>query len=70
MENDVIDKAVDTYTAVKIIKTVAKAIAGIFTSFGFIIIVAVITGFMATDGTGAVANAFSSIVDKATSILP
>jgi hypothetical protein len=33
-------------------------------------VVAVITGFMATDGTGVVANAFSSIVDKATSILP
>ena len=42
MENDVIDKAVDTYTAVKIIKTVAKAIAGIFTSFGFIIILLII----------------------------
>lgn len=32
-------------------------------------VVAVFTLLMATDGTGAVANAFTSIVDKATSVL-
>lgn len=33
-------------------------------------VVAVFTLLMATDGTGAVANTFTSIVDKATSVLP
>lgn len=33
-------------------------------------VVAVFTLLMATDGTGAVANTFTLIVDKATSVLP
>ena len=42
MENELLDKAVDTYITIKIIKKVVKVISKIFASTGFIIIVLII----------------------------